>query len=97
MNQVTELLGAILLLPVVFRPEVVWLLVLQLLKTEDAYALCRVTFGSRFQSPSLGFTDVREANIMAYNINSLSSILLSIHYHLLNSGHPQIDAAFFWT
>ena len=60
----------------VFTPEVVWLPVLQLAKAEDAYAPCEVTFGSRFQSPSFGPSGVREANKMANNINSLSSILL---------------------
>ena len=34
----------------------------QLLKAEDAYALHEVMFESRFQSPSLGLSGVREAN-----------------------------------
>ena len=40
----------------------VWLPVLQLSKAEDAYAPCGATFGSRFQSLSLGPSGVREAN-----------------------------------
>ena len=38
------------------------------------------TFESRFQSPSLGSFGVREVNRKTDNINSPSSILLSIHY-----------------
>ena len=45
----------------VFRLEVVWLLVLQLSKAEDAYALHGATFGSRFQGPSIDPSSVREA------------------------------------
>ena len=56
--------------------------VLQLLKAEDAYAPRGATFGSQFQSPSLGPSGVREANKMVDNINSLSSICLSIHYYI---------------
>ena len=46
----------------VFRPEVVWFPVLQLSKAEDAYAPRGASFGSRFQSPSLSPSGVREAN-----------------------------------
>ena len=56
--------------------------VLQLSKAEDTYASRRATFGSRFQSPSLGASSVREANKVANNINSLAPILPSVHYYI---------------
>ena len=43
-----------------FRLEVVWLPVLQLSEAEDAYAPHGATFGSRFQSSSLGPSGARE-------------------------------------
>ena len=47
----------------VLRPEVVWLPVLQLSKTEDTYARLRgAMFGSQFQSPFLGSSGMRVAN-----------------------------------
>ena len=64
-----------------FRPEVMWLPVLQLLKAEDAYAPCRATFGSLFHSPSLGSSGVRKSNKMAANTNSLASKFPLIHYY----------------
>ena len=66
----------------VFTPEVVWLPVLQLSKTEDSYAPRGATFRSRLQSPSLGSSGLRQANPMADNINFLSSILRTIHYYI---------------
>ena len=66
----------------IFRSRVVWLPVLQLLKAEDASALCKAMFGSQFQSHSLSPSGMREANKMADNINSLSSILVSTHYYI---------------
>ena len=44
-NQLAELSSCFLY---IFRPQVVWLPVLNLSKAEDAYALREVTFGSRF-------------------------------------------------
>ena len=58
--------------------------VLQLSKAEYAYVPRRATFGSRFQGPFLGPSCV-EAKQKADNINSLSSILPSIHYDI-NAG-----------
>ena len=57
----------------------VWLPVLQLLKAEDAYVLRGATFGSQFQSPSLGSSGVREEKQVADNINFPSSIHPSIY------------------
>ena len=56
--------------------------VLQLSEAEDAYAPRRATFGSQFQSPSLGLSGARDAKQKAHNINSLSSIHPLIHYYI---------------
>ena len=53
-----------------------WLPVLQLSKAEDAYAPRGVTVGSRFQSPSLGPSGVR--NKMANNYRFLKDCLQSV-------------------
>ena len=56
--------------------------VLHLSDAEDTYAPHGATFGSQFQSPSLGLSGAREAKQKADNINSLSSIHPLIHFYI---------------